>query len=168
MFFSSPATSMSTGRAPSVCACPTNFESLAMNVAGAVAQLLKREGVKFLIAYPTNQLIESAAQAGIRTVIVRQERVGLHMADAVGRVTSGDTIGVFAMQQGPGVENSFGAVAQAFAESAPILVLPAGVVRERSSVSPNFSSFLNFQHITKSVEQVIVPEAMPDALRRAF
>jgi acetolactate synthase-1/2/3 large subunit len=90
------------------------------------------------------------------------------MADAVGRVTSGDTIGVFAMQQGPGVENSFGAVAQAFAESAPILVLPAGVVRERSSVSPNFSSFLNFQHITKSVEQVIVPEAMPDALRRAF
>ncbi len=98
-----------------------------MDVAGAVAQLLKREGVNFLIAYPTNQLIESAAEAGIRTVIVRQERVGLHMADAVGRVTSGDTIGVFAMQQGPGVENSYGAVAQAFAESAPILVLPAGV-----------------------------------------
>ena len=139
-----------------------------MNVAAAVAQLLKREGVKFLIAYPTNQLIESAAEAGIRTIIVRQERVGVHMTDAVGRVTSGDTIGVFAMQQGPGVENSFGAVAQAHAESAPILVLPAGVVRHRTSVSPSFSSFLNFQHITKAVEQVIVPAAVPDAMRRAF
>ena len=58
-----------------------------MNVAAAVAQLLKREGVKFLIAYPTNQLIESAAEAGIRTIIVRQERVGVHMADAVGYLT---------------------------------------------------------------------------------
>src|SRR5580704_1218824 len=139
-----------------------------MNVAAAVAQLLKREGVKFLIAYPTNQLIESAAEAGIRTIIVRQERVGVHMADAVGRVSSGDTIGVFAMQQGPGIENSFGAVAQAYAESSPVLVLPAGYPRSRSGVDPNFSSFLNFQHTTKSVETVLVPEALPDAMRRAF
>ena len=139
-----------------------------MDVAGAVAQILKREGVEFLIAYPTNQLIESAAAAGIRTIIVRQERVGVHMADAVGRVTSGGTIGVFAMQHGPGVENSFGAIAQAYAESAPILLLPAGYARQRSGVGPHFNSFLNFQHVTKSVEQVIVPEALPDALRRAF
>src|SRR6267142_5250059 len=97
-FFSSSARSMSTGRAPSACACRISFsDERTMNVAAAVAQLLKREGVKFLIAYPTNQLIESAAEAGIRTIIVRQERVGVHMADAVGRVTSGDTIGVFAM-----------------------------------------------------------------------
>lgn len=139
-----------------------------MDVAGAVAQILKREGVEFLIAYPTNQLIESAAEAGIRTIIVRQERVGVHMADAVGRITSGGTLGVFAMQHGPGVENSFGAIAQAYAESAPILLLPAGYARHRSGVEPNFNSFLNFQHVTKSVEQVLVPEALPDALRRAF
>jgi thiamine pyrophosphate-dependent acetolactate synthase large subunit-like protein len=139
-----------------------------MNVADATAELLKREGVEFLIAFPTNPLIEAAAGAGIRTVIVRQERVGLHMADAVGRVSSGDTIGVFAMQQGPGIENSFGAVAQAYAESSPVLVLPAGYPRARSAVDPNFSSFLNFQHTTKSVETVLVPEALPDAMRRAF
>ncbi len=46
-----------------------------MNVSAAMAHLLKREGVEFLVAYPTNPLIESAARAGIRTVIVRQERV---------------------------------------------------------------------------------------------
>jgi hypothetical protein len=70
------------------------------DVARAAAQLLKREGVKFLIAYPRNQLIESAAEAGIRTIIVRQERVGVRMADAVGCVTSGVTISVFALEQG--------------------------------------------------------------------
>src|SRR5256884_9812 len=53
-----------------------------MKVANAVAQILKKEGVEFLIGYPVNQIIEAAAEADIRTIIVRQERTGLHMADA--------------------------------------------------------------------------------------
>ncbi len=46
-------------------------------------------------------------------MIVRQERTGLHMADAISRVTSGKKLGVFAMQHGPGTENAYGGVAQA-------------------------------------------------------
>ena len=61
-----------------------------MKVAAAVAEILKREGVEFLIGYPVNPIIEAAAEADIRTIIVRQERTGLHMADAVSRVTSGE------------------------------------------------------------------------------
>ena len=38
-------------------------------------------------------------------------------------------IGVFMMQNGPGAENGFGGVAQAYAESVPILLLPAGMAR---------------------------------------
>jgi acetolactate synthase-1/2/3 large subunit len=72
------------------------------------------------------------------------------------------------MQFGPGTENAFGGVAQAFAESAPIVVLPAGYPREQIGVSPNFSALLNFQHVTKSAEQVLVAGAVPAALRRAF
>ena len=85
-----------------------------MKVANAVAQILKKEGVEFLIGYPVNQIIEAAAEADIRTIIVRQERTGLHMADAVSRVTSGDKIGVFAMQHGPGAENAFPGGATAY------------------------------------------------------
>src|ERR671936_971001 len=139
-----------------------------MKAAAAVAEILKREGVKFLIGYPVNQIIEAAAEADIRTIIVRQERTGLHMADAVSRVTSGDKIGVFAMQHGPGTENSFGGVAQAYADSVPIVVLPAGYPRRLTNVPPNFNSFLNFQHVTKWVEQVTLADAVPDAMRRAF
>src|SRR4029453_7736476 len=111
-----------------------------MRVANAVAEILKREGVEFLIAYPVNTVIEAAAEADIRTIIVRQERTGLHMADAVSRVTSGDKIGVFAMQHGPGSENAFGGVAQAYADSVPLVVIPAGFPRNLTNVSPNFSS----------------------------
>ncbi|MEA2511910.1 MAG: hypothetical protein QOJ59_1397 [Thermomicrobiales bacterium] len=139
-----------------------------MNGAAAVAEILKREGVEFLIGYPVNPIIETAAVADIRTIIVRQERTGLHMADAVSRVTSGRTIGVFAMQHGPGTENAFGGVAQAYADSAPIVVLPAGYPRRMINVPPQFNAFLNYQHITKSCEQVVMADAIPDALRRAF
>ncbi len=139
-----------------------------MKVADAAAEILKREGVTFLIAYPVNHIIEAAAAADIRTIIVRQERTGLHMADAVSRLSSGQRIGVFAMQHGPGTENAFGGVAQAYADSSPIVVLPGGFPRRVANVPPNFSALLNFQHVTKSCEQVTVPDAVPDALRRAF
>jgi thiamine pyrophosphate-dependent acetolactate synthase large subunit-like protein len=139
-----------------------------MKVSRAIAEILKREGVEFLIGYPVNPIIEAAAEADIRTIIVRQERTGLHMADAVSRVTSGERIGVFAMQHGPGTENAFGGVAQAYGDSVPIVVLPAGYSRTQINVPPNFNAFLNFQHVTKSVEQVSRADTVVDALRRAF
>jgi acetolactate synthase-1/2/3 large subunit len=139
-----------------------------VKAAAVVAEILKREGVQFLIGYPVNPIIEAAAEADIRTIIVRQERTGLHMADAVSRVTSGERIGVFTMQHGPGTENSFGGVAQAFGDSVPIVVLPGGYPRRLLNIPPNFSSFLNYQHVTKWAEQVILTEAVPAAMRRAF
>ena len=139
-----------------------------MKVADAVARVLKAEGVDYLFAYPVNPLIEAAAKLDIRPIIVRQERIGLHMADAISRVSSGDKIGVFCMQSGPGSENAFGGVAQAYGDSAPIVVLPMGYARQTAQIQPNFSSALNYRHITKHCEQVTVPEAVPEAMRRAF
>ena len=137
-----------------------------MKGAEAVAEILKREGIQFLIGYPVNPIIEAAAQADIRTIIVRQERTGLHMADAVSRLSSGRRVGVFAMQHGPGAENSFGGVAQAYADSVPIVVLPGGYPRRLTNLPPNFNSFINYRHITKWAEQVTLAAAIPDALRR--
>ena len=139
-----------------------------MKVAAAIAEILKREGIDFLIGYPVNPIIEAAAEADIRTIIVRQERIGLHMCDAIAKVTSGDKIGVFAMQHGPGTENAFGGVAQSFGDSTPVVVLPAGYARNINQVHPNFNAALNFRHVTKLCEQVTVADATVEALRRAF
>lgn len=139
-----------------------------MKVVDAIAKVLKTEGVEFLFAYPVNHIIEAAAKLDIRPIIVRQERIGLHMADALSRMTAGQKIGVFCMQSGPGSENAFGGVAQAYGDSVPIVVLPMGYARTLSQIQPNFSSALNYKHVTKSCEQLTIPEALPEVMRRAF
>ena len=139
-----------------------------MKVGDAIAEILKREGVEVIFGYPVNHLFESAAAAGIRPIIVRQERVGLHMADALSRLTSGHKIGVFAMQHGPGSENSFGGVAQAYSESVPILVLPMGYARRLAQVEPNFNSVTSMRSVTKSAEAVMSAAEVPNIFRRAF
>ena len=139
-----------------------------MNVAQVTAEILKREGVEYLLAYPLNPLIEAAAAIDIRPIIVRQERVGAHMADAISRQTSGDSVGVFCMQSGPGIENTFGAVAQAYAEAVPLIVIAGGSARSELFVKPNFNSALNFQHITKACETITTAAMIVAAMRRAF
>lgn len=139
-----------------------------MKVADAIVEILKREGVESIIGYPVNPILEAAARADMRPIIVRQERTGIHMADSFSRMSSGRKIGVFAMQHGPGTENAFGAVAQAYAESVPIVVLPGGYPRHLTNVTPNFNAFLNYRNVTKWCEQVTVPGAIVEAMRRAF
>ena len=139
-----------------------------MKVADAIAHCLKAEGVEFLFAYPVNPIIEAAAKVGIRPIICRQERIGLHMADAFSRMNSGGKIGVFCMQSGPGAENAFGGIAQAFGDSVPIVILPMAYSRKIMNVPPNFNGYVNFRNVTKSCEQVTLAEVVPDAMRRAF
>jgi acetolactate synthase-1/2/3 large subunit len=139
-----------------------------MKVGDAIAEILKREGVDLVIGYPVNHVLEYAAIADIRPIIVRQERTGIHMADAISRLSSGRRIGVFAMQVGPGTENSYGAIAQAYSESVPILVMPGGYARRLAHVEPNYNATLSMRAVTKSAEPLNVPADIPNVFRRAF
>jgi thiamine pyrophosphate-dependent acetolactate synthase large subunit-like protein len=139
-----------------------------MKVGAAIAEILKREGVEILAGYPVNHLIEFAAAADIRPIIVRQERVGLHMADAISRVTQGRKIGVFCMQYGPGTENAYGGVAQAYGESVPILVVPGGYPRRLSYVAPNYNAAIQMRGVAKSAEPILTAAEVPNIMRRAF
>src|SRR5260370_1732913 len=90
-----------------------------MKLGTAIAEIMKREGIEILCGYPVNHLIEHAANADIRPIMERQERIGLHMADAISRVTSGRPIGAFCMQHGPGAETAMAGAAQRFGDSVP-------------------------------------------------
>ena len=124
--------------------------------------------MEILTGYPVNHLIEYAAAKDIRPVMVRQERIGLHMADAISRVTSGGKIGAFCMQHGPGSENAYGGVAQAYGESVPILVVPMGYPRRLAHIDPNFNSTTQMRGISKSAEPVMLAAEVPHIMRRAF
>ena len=134
----------------------------------AIANILRMEGVEFIGCVPYQPLLEAAAIAGIRPVIFRQEGTGIHMVDGYSRVTNGKKLGVFMMQNGPGAENGFGGVAQAFSESVPILLLPAGMARDRRGVHPNFYPTRSYETITKWSEEMNLVERIPSLMRRAF
>ena len=137
-------------------------------VADAMAAVLKREGVDVVFGYPRNLILEAAARIDIRTVIVRQERTGLHMADALSRMSKGERMGVFVMQQGPGAENAFGGVAQAFADSVPVLVMPQGYALSQAYVPYNFNSVRSMASVAKHAEPLTSPGDVVPVLRRAF
>src|SRR5918911_425956 len=139
-----------------------------MKVMDAITEILKREGVSTMFCFPTTPIIESAAAAGIRPVICRQERVGVHMADGAARVTNGKPPGVFAMQYGPGAENAFAGIASAYSDSTPVLLIPLGHPRETATMWPLFNSTKTYQSVTKHIEPVLMPEHTVPAMRRAF
>jgi len=139
-----------------------------MKVGEAIAEIMKREGIEILCGYPVNHLIEFAAAADIRPVMVRQERIGLHMADAISRVTSGRKIGAFCMQHGPGAENAYGGVAQAYSESVPLLVIPQGYPRRIAHIDPNYNSAREMRGIAKRAEPLNIPSEVSNVMRRAM
>ena len=139
-----------------------------MNGADVVAQILKREGTEFLSCYPRNPLIDAAAQLDIRPILCRQERVGIGIADGFTRIRRGKQNGVFAVQQGPGIENAFPGVSQAFSENVPMLVIPAGYALKRQYNHPTFRAADVFRNVTKWSAMAHNVQELPDLFRRAY
>ena len=139
-----------------------------MQAIDAVAQILKAEGVENLYCFPANSLIDACAKVGIRPIMARTERTLINMADGFSRISNGDRLGVACVQSGPGSENAFGGVAQAFSDSVPILMLPGGVARRTHGIPTHFQAVPNYGGITKWVAQVKFPDRIPAMMRRAF
>ncbi|MEZ5533564.1 MAG: thiamine pyrophosphate-requiring protein [Steroidobacteraceae bacterium] len=139
-----------------------------MNVASMVGRILKMEDVEMIFGYPDSPIIDGAAEAGIRPILSRQERVAVHMADAYTRTTSGRKIGVVFTQYGPGIENAFGGIAQAFGDSVPILVLACGYARPVWNFPHHFNSSMTARPITKMSERIESVSMVGPVLERAF
>ncbi len=134
----------------------------------AIANILKQEGVEFAFCFPNNPLIDAIAAAGIRPVIARMERGAVNMADAYTRINNGHKNGVCIVQAGPGIENAFPGVAQAFADNVPILMLPGHEGSGRTTMTSDFSATRNYGGVTKWSGMINSPERVPQLLRRAY
>jgi acetolactate synthase-1/2/3 large subunit len=139
-----------------------------MNGAQIVAEILKREGTEFLSCYPRNTIIEPCAALGIRPILCRQERVGVGLADGYSRIKRGKINGVFAAQAGPGIENAFPGVAQAYAENVPLLIVSGGLPLARQYVRPVFRAADVYRPVTKWSALAHSAQELPDLMRRAY
>src|SRR5580765_1477563 len=120
-----------------------------MKAAAAIASILKTEGVEYLFCFPVNSLIDECARIGIRPIVSRTERTLLNMADGYSRASNGRRIGVATVQHGPGAENAYAGVAQAYADGSPLLFLPGGNAATRVDLPPNFDSPQSYRTVTK-------------------
>ena len=139
-----------------------------MKGAEVIAEILRREGTDFLSCYPRNQIIEPCAALDIRTIFCRQERVGIGLADGYSRMKRGKKNGVFAAQGGPGIENAFPGVAQAYAENVPMLVVSGGAPLARQYVRPVFRAAEVYRAITKWSALAHNVQELPSLMRRAY
>jgi thiamine pyrophosphate-dependent acetolactate synthase large subunit-like protein len=134
----------------------------------AVAQILKQEGTEYLFAYPNHPLIDAAARIGIRPIIARGEKTLINMADGYARASNARRPAVVVVQAGPGIENAFGALAQAFADSVPLLIIPGGPDQHRLGEPPEFDPLPVYRNITRWAARINFTDRIPELTRRAF
>ena len=139
-----------------------------MNVNDAIARILKSEGVEWVTCFPSNNLIESAAVEGIRSIMFRHERGAIMAADGYSRMSNRKSFGIVITQGGPGAENSMGGIAQAFSDNVPILVFQGGPSLQQYAVRPNFSPVRTYETVTRYGEVILSPSQVGSAMRRAF
>jgi acetolactate synthase-1/2/3 large subunit len=143
-------------------------ENSTMRGAAAIAHILQQEGIEVLTCFPHNEIIDTVADLGTRPIMCRTERMAIHIADGYARLNNGQKIAAVCVQDGPGIENAFGAVAQAYGDNTPLILLPGGYDRDRQDIDPNFQATYNFRNITKWVAEVNQADRIPQMMHYAF
>jgi acetolactate synthase-1/2/3 large subunit len=139
-----------------------------MKGAQLIAEILRREGTEFLSCYPRNPIIEECARIDIRPILCRQERVGVGIADGYTRIKRGKKNGVFAAQAGPGIENAFPGIAQAYAENVPILIIPSVQPLSKYYIRPTFRAADVYRPATKWSALAHNVQELPELMRYAY
>lgn len=136
--------------------------------------LLAREGVDQVFGIPGNHtvaLYRDFADSGINHITCRHEQGAAFMADGYARSTAKP--GVCVLISGPGLLNAATAIAQAYADSVPMLVI-TGVARTSDlGMARGTLHELPDQHATaasfcRQAHTLLDPENLPELLARAF
>lgn len=143
-------------------------EDATIRGAAAIARILQKEGTEILTCFPHNEIIDTVADLGTRPIMCRAERMAVHIADGYARLNNGQKMAAVCVQDGPGIENAFGAVAQAYGDNTPMLLLPGGYDRDRQDIDPNFQATYNFRNVTKWVAEVNQAARIPQMMHYAF
>jgi len=144
--------------------------NMKVNALNGLARILKAEGIPWVSAFPTCGVNNALGEEGVPILMMRDERYAVAVADAHSRVTGGKKIGVCTVMGGvnaAGLQMAYGAVAQAFEDSSPVLVISDGVPAG-STVHTHYDIRLGFKSVTKWIGEIDKAERVPDFLRRAF
>jgi len=133
----------------------------------AFAKILQAEGIEFVSVFPPTPITNPCTAAGIRIIMTRHERSAIAIADAYTRMSMGHKIGVATTMGSAGIENASGALAQAYDDLTPMLLVPgggeAGPLDKRS-----FDPVRSYWYLTKWAARIPNPDRLCETMRRAF
>ena len=141
-----------------------------IKAANGLARILKTEGIPWVSCYPTNHVNNALGEDGVPILMMGEERFAVAVADGFSRVTSGKQIGVctvMANLNAAGIQMAYGAIAQAWEDSSPLLVIAEGV-GQGGSRHTHYDMVEAFKSVTKWVGKVDRADLIPDYVRRAF
>ncbi|MDO5651422.1 MAG: acetolactate synthase 3 large subunit [Moraxella sp.] len=147
-------------------------ETVAMSGGELLVQALVDEGVEYIFGYPGGAVLHIYdalfKQDKIEHILVRHEQAAGHMADAYSR-TTGKT-GVVLATSGPGVTNTITAIATAFMDSIPMVVLagqvPSGLIGDDAFQECDMIGIS--RPVVKHSFQVRDPKEIPAIIQKAF
>jgi thiamine pyrophosphate-dependent acetolactate synthase large subunit-like protein len=138
--------------------------------ANGLARILKVEGVSWVSTFPVCSVNNALGDEGIPLLMMREERYAVAVADALSRVTGGRQIGVCTVMGAmnpAGLQMAYGALAQAFEDSSPVLCISDGVPVGATD-STRFDITEAFRSVTKWIAHIDQPQRVPEFMRRAF
>ena len=141
-----------------------------IGAANGLARILKAEGVPWVSTFPVCSVNNALGQEGVPLLMMRDERYAVAVADAFSRITGGKKIGVCTVMGGinaAGLQMAYGAVAQAFEDSSPLLCITDGVA-VGSTGHLRYDIERGFGAVTKWIGQIDKPQRVPEFMRRAF
>ena len=139
-----------------------------------LVECLARRGVRHLFGMPGSHstAVYDALRrhGGIDTVLVRNEQAGAFAADGYARATGRP--GVVCTTAGPGATNALTGVAEAWADSVPVLLLAGQVNSDRMHLECGAYHEIDleglFRPVTKWRGTVRAVDQIPGLVRRAF
>ena len=141
-----------------------------VKAANGFARILKSEGIPWVSCYPTNHVNNALGEEGVPILMMGEERFAVAVADGFSRVTCGKQIGVctvMANLNAAGIQMAYGAIAQAWEDSSPLLVVAEGV-GQGAGRHTHYDMGEAFKSVTKWVGKVDRADLVPDFTRRAF
>jgi acetolactate synthase-1/2/3 large subunit len=135
-----------------------------------LARILKAEGIPWVSCYPTSPVNNALGEEGVPILMMGEERFAVAVADAFSRVTCGRQIGACTVMAGlnaAGIQMAYGAVAQAWEDSSPLLVMAEGV-GPGATRHTHYDIAGAFRSVTKWVGEIGRADQVPDYVRRAF
>lgn len=141
-----------------------------MKAAEAVIQCLKKENVKMVFGYPGAAVVpmyEALRKSDMKHILVRQEQAAGHSASGFARTTG--EVGVCIVTSGPGATNLITAIAAAYMDSIPLVIITGQVkstligrdVFQELDITGATESFTKYNFLVREAKSI--PKIMKEA-----